>query len=60
MNKTVNSSDDLGNIELFDETNDDIKTEIVLFECNDTEVDQSYFWNFSFTRELGLERDVIR
>ena len=37
MNKTVNSSDDLGNIELFDETNDDIKTEIVLFECNDTE-----------------------
>jgi len=32
-----------GNIELFDETNDDIKTEIVLFECNDTEVDQSIF-----------------
>ena len=43
MNRTVNSSDDLGNIELFDETNDDIKTEIVLFECNDTEVDQSIF-----------------
>ena len=43
MNKTVNSSDDLGNIELFDETNDDNKTEIVLFECNDTEVDQSIF-----------------
>ncbi len=41
MNKTVNNSDDLGNIELFDETNDDIKTESVLFECNDTEVDQS-------------------
>ena len=41
MNKTVNSSDDLGNIELFDETNDE--TEIVLFECNDTEVDQSIF-----------------
>lgn len=43
MNKTVNSSDDLGNIELFDEINDDIKTEIVLFECNDTEEDQSIF-----------------
>lgn len=33
MNKTVNSSDDLGNIELFDETNDDIKTEIVLLNA---------------------------
>ena len=41
-NRKLGSTRD-GNIELFDETNDDIKTEIVLFECNDTEVDQSIF-----------------
>lgn len=43
MSETDNRADDLGNIDLFDESKDDIKKEIILLECNDNEVDQSIF-----------------
>ncbi len=43
MCETLNIVDDLGNIELLDETQNDLKKEIVLIECSDNEIDQSIF-----------------
>lgn len=43
MSEPVNGTDDLGNIDLSDETKDIIKQKIILFECNDNQVDQSIF-----------------
>jgi len=43
MSEPVNGTDDLGNIDLSDETKDNIKQKIILFECNDNQVDKSIF-----------------
>lgn len=43
MSEPLNGTDDLGNIDLSDETKDNIKQKISLFECNDNQVAQSIF-----------------
>lgn len=43
MCKTINDSDDLGNIELFDEAENEINNEIILIDCADKEAAQSIF-----------------
>lgn len=43
MSVPVDGTDDLGNINLSDETENTIKKEIILLECNNNEVDQSIF-----------------
>lgn len=53
MCETLNGVDDLGNIELLDETPNDLKKEIVLIECNDNEIDQSIFGILALPENLN-------
>lgn len=43
MSETINGADDLGNIDLSDETGEDNNNEIILVKCKDEEVSQSIF-----------------